>query len=665
MDTISGDFDTTGRLTVGVPISGDIDFLGDKDWFAITLDAGARYSITMERPNGSALGVFAIEGLLDRTGRNLVFGASNAPPDRVAEVEFVSSVAGDYFIPVRGGTSFSPASVSVGAYTLRIDQLIDTDDHGSDFATATPLMPGIAAQGVLQGDVFQGGDADWFRIELEAGDIALADFEGGGVVVSDGYRDYTSFNFLSSDLAFDPATNTFRDWSGLLADRDGTYSYAVTGAPAPYGLQVDVVQPFDDDTIAAIARGEGPTVYPAPPPWSTPLSFSPDWVRVPDAGHIVEHAEVTVGGRSADILVGSRRGDVILGDYGASELALRKAFYADLIYQQLLGRSMEDAAIAQRDPQFNDGTPIERWVTDFAAEILASPEAGQRLGAVDVTTDQGREAFVETMYSALGSAPSQEESATWSYLLRFSSPEAVATRFALSDQAWGLRVDDAAGRLIQSAPEDGFATLLTLFEALLGRDASAAELALYGTPLASGGDLAQVAASILNSQEYAAINTHLALPELLADQAVAEGLVTLGDGQTRADLVDRITAEVAADAPGAVVTYLASPDAAQTIATMRAQADGDWLIGRDGDDWLFGGFGADTFSFAPDEGFNRVLDFEAWDYLDLSRFGFDSKADALSHFSSVNTEAVFNHEGTAIVLYTTDLASITEETILI
>ena len=49
-DDYSADTSTTGSLTVGGSVSGELEINGDHDWFAITLEAGATYQFDQVGP---------------------------------------------------------------------------------------------------------------------------------------------------------------------------------------------------------------------------------------------------------------------------------------------------------------------------------------------------------------------------------------------------------------------------------------------------------------------------------------------------------------------------------------------------------------------------------------------------------------------------------------
>lgn len=83
----------------------------------------------------------------------------------------------------------------------------------------------------------------------------------------------------------------------------------------------------------------------------------------------------------------------------------------------------------------------------------------------------------------------------------------------------------------------------------------------------------------------------------------------------------------------------------------------DVIEGGAGDDQMNGGLGSDLFVFRNGEGGNDTIHgFEPWDQLQLSGFGFDSRADAIARMTQQGSDVVFNQSGQRIVFTATQLA---------
>lgn len=104
--------------------------------------------------------------------------------------------------------------------------------------------------------------------------------------------------------------------------------------------------------------------------------------------------------------------------------------------------------------------------------------------------------------------------------------------------------------------------------------------------------------------------------------------------------------------------------------TMNGGRGTDILKGGIGDDIMRGQGGADTFVFNADEGNDKILDFQnGSDLLDLSGFGFNNTAEALSHFSEIGSGSDnivgFDFDGTTIEIRGVDLGDLSGADLII
>ncbi len=96
----------------------------------------------------------------------------------------------------------------------------------------------------------------------------------------------------------------------------------------------------------------------------------------------------------------------------------------------------------------------------------------------------------------------------------------------------------------------------------------------------------------------------------------------------------------------------------------------DTLDGGKGDDILTGGSGKDIFVFRKNEGSDTIEDFEnGKDKIDLSSYGFSSKADALAKFSELGTgyddKIEFSFQGTTVLIKGIDMSGLNNADIII
>ena len=117
IDDYSQDTTTTGVASVGGIITGDIQFPGDRDWFAVAMEAGRSYEFVL---NGSwtahgTLGDPFLRGIYDPDGSSIPGTRNNnygsGPNSRVV---YEAVVDGTHYVSVG-------ASVGQGTYTLWVE----------------------------------------------------------------------------------------------------------------------------------------------------------------------------------------------------------------------------------------------------------------------------------------------------------------------------------------------------------------------------------------------------------------------------------------------------------------------------------------------------------------------------------------------------------------
>ena len=180
---------TSGRLTAGASVTGELESAGDSDWFRINLTAGVSYTIDLEG-SASSRGTLAdprLEGIHDAAGNALAntsndnFGLGSKSPD--ARVSFTPTATGEYFI------SAAASGAGTGSYRLAV-----TGQGGvggpDDYADSTITTGRVQPAGSVTGSIEIGNDRDWFRVSLNSGQTYTIDLEGastGQGTLSDPY----------------------------------------------------------------------------------------------------------------------------------------------------------------------------------------------------------------------------------------------------------------------------------------------------------------------------------------------------------------------------------------------------------------------------------------------------------------------------------------------
>jgi hypothetical protein len=226
---------TTSTLGAGIPVTGDIQFGGDQDWFRLALTAGRIYTIDMKGAD-SASGTLSDPYLL------LLDGSANAQYLAYDNDSGNGSDARLIFSPLIDSNFFLSAQGLFGVegtYTLTMTD-IGADDYLGNTATTGTLVAGNSVSGNIQ---YQ-GDQDWFRIELTAGQIYAFDMKGadsaGGtlgapfLLLLDSTTNFIASNFEGGTgrdalISFSPANSGiyYLQAQGL-SDPGGTYTLQAT-----------------------------------------------------------------------------------------------------------------------------------------------------------------------------------------------------------------------------------------------------------------------------------------------------------------------------------------------------------------------------------------------------------------------------------------------------
>lgn len=153
---------TPGRLSVGGATKGMIENGGDRDWFAVSLNAGGYYWFKLEgaAEGGGTLASAANVSfkLLDSSG-NLLASMPSYSYGTGVTVPFTAPTKGTYYVEV--GTASGSTG---GSYTVRA-QLGKADDYGSDQAHAAAMAPDTLRKGELE----LSSDKDVFKLSVVAG----------------------------------------------------------------------------------------------------------------------------------------------------------------------------------------------------------------------------------------------------------------------------------------------------------------------------------------------------------------------------------------------------------------------------------------------------------------------------------------------------------------
>ena len=167
---------TSGTVEVGGSATGEIDYRGDRDWFAVTLQAGKVYRFDLKgEPTGDGTLPYPyVRGIYDADGDRIdgMSGAySNVGSNPMySRMDFVAPADDTYY--VSAGARFNGYHWRGGTYTLSVTEV--ADDYASGIGTTGTLAVGDSTTGAID----HMDDRDWFAVTLQAGKSYRFDLEG-------------------------------------------------------------------------------------------------------------------------------------------------------------------------------------------------------------------------------------------------------------------------------------------------------------------------------------------------------------------------------------------------------------------------------------------------------------------------------------------------------
>ena len=123
-DDFTAGIDTTGTVEVGGLAKGAIEPIGDKDWFAVSLEAGKTYDVDLLRvfqdtSDGNALWDPYLYGVRDAAG-NLIEGTTSADGTDLGLLSRALHERRVKFSPTESGKFY----VAVAAKVIRVRRLL-------------------------------------------------------------------------------------------------------------------------------------------------------------------------------------------------------------------------------------------------------------------------------------------------------------------------------------------------------------------------------------------------------------------------------------------------------------------------------------------------------------------------------------------------------------
>lgn len=224
---------TATALTAGNNASGQIERSGDLDVFAINLVAGQRYQFNLD-PTASGGLSDPVLALADPSQQIVASNDDAGSGTLASRIDFVATQSGTHYL-LAGGYG-----AATGAYTLSTTGARQQDDFGNDATTQGRIAAGQTVNGTLE----QGGDQDWFAVDLVAGtryqfradsaagglpDPLLTLLDSSGQVLA---QDNNSGGGLNALIDGTPSVSGryFLAVTGTTASMTGAYSLSAAGS---------------------------------------------------------------------------------------------------------------------------------------------------------------------------------------------------------------------------------------------------------------------------------------------------------------------------------------------------------------------------------------------------------------------------------------------------
>jgi methionine-rich copper-binding protein CopC len=173
-DEYGDDYAHAAKLADGVVANGKLQAAIDKDVFKISLAEGALATIDFGAPAGVAVKMT----VTDSDGHEIkgaLHHSDTVGGVYVDSAQYLAGAAGDYYVTV----AYSGGLLSGTAYSVKTTIAGEDDFAGDDSTTGV-----LAAAKPQRGMIGVAGDADWFKVHLEAGHSYSFALQSGGTLAT-------------------------------------------------------------------------------------------------------------------------------------------------------------------------------------------------------------------------------------------------------------------------------------------------------------------------------------------------------------------------------------------------------------------------------------------------------------------------------------------------
>lgn len=155
-----------GRLTVGSTATGNLEVAADRDWFAVQLNAGTTYTITLtgaQDAGGTLQDPYLF--LHDSTGKTVSENDDTVDGVNVdSQIIYSVNSTGTYYVEAA-----AYRDALIGTYSVRVTGAATSDDYANSLGDTTHPMGLASVNGSVTGNLEAAGDRDWFQVQLTGG----------------------------------------------------------------------------------------------------------------------------------------------------------------------------------------------------------------------------------------------------------------------------------------------------------------------------------------------------------------------------------------------------------------------------------------------------------------------------------------------------------------
>ena len=255
-DDFAATSETTGEVDVDNSVTGTIESPLDRDWFAVTLEAGRTYRIDLEGSDTDAgsLPDPHLYGIYD-SNENHIRGTAN-------ENRGTGLNSRVFFTPQEDDTYYIAAGAhgrQAGGYTLSVTEMTEDSD---DFTADSETTGEVDVDDSVTGEIERPNDRDWFEVTLEADKIYQIDLKGiwtgsGSLFNPYLYGIYDNGSNLIAGTTNDERGPVLYSQVVFTTGEAGTY-YVEAGADGPHtgDYTLSVTEVADDFAASIRTSGE-------------------------------------------------------------------------------------------------------------------------------------------------------------------------------------------------------------------------------------------------------------------------------------------------------------------------------------------------------------------------------------------------------------------------